>query len=104
MQSLHNDVKLYIYLLIHESRMKKLNQEYHSLYGSALDYSLYLKSKGLVVANYRYFDTSWIHNRLIFGCSVNSNSVCRRQYYKKTIEIPKRYHFSSGMDSLEGYK
>lgn len=103
MQSLHRDVDLYVHRIIHESLMKELNQEYHSLYGLGQHNEIYLKSKGLVVANYRDFETNWVQYNAIFGCAVNSNSVRRRQDNKNPIKVPNRYRFSSGMDSRTGY-
>lgn len=100
MQSIPKDIDLYVHRLIYESCMRELIQEYHSLYESDVYNQLYLKWKGTAVANYR--DVHPIENRLIFGCSHRYIGMIFKDGFG--VYVPRRYFFSSGMDSLEGYK
>lgn len=101
MQSIPDGMEVYVHRLIHESWMKELVKEYHSLYALGIQDRVYLKSKGCIVANYRDFVTDWGRYKCICGCSYYYG-IRRRD--GKSIEVPKRYFYSSGMISLYGYK
>lgn len=76
--------------------MKELVREYHSLYQIHMDNHPYIMYKGLFAANYRILSRD--HESSLLRCiwSIDSN--------KLVIELPKKYFFSSGLNSPKGYK
>ena len=102
MQSIPKDVDLYVHRMIHESLTKELDREYHSKYNySAITNALYISIYS-VGCNYRN-----IHKFGIDGCKFVSG-IWKPviPYYhnnNEPVRLPKRYFFSSGMNSLTGY-
>ena len=101
MQSIPKDVELYIYRLIHESLMKELVKEYHSLYkwGNQTLLGRGLVSTGtsldILVANYRdCTDYETIHTIL----------ESRWKPGRCIGFLPNKYFYSSGLNSPFGYK
>ena len=106
MQSIPDGVDLYVHRLIHESLMKEVIREYHSLYESDVDgYDMlgYKESTNFYAANYRTGPS--IHE---FNIMYRVNGLMHDYYDcdhsdEEVVELPKRYYFSSGMNSCTGY-
>ena len=103
MQSIPKDVDLYVHRMIHESLTKELDREYHSKYNySTLEDALSTSSYN-IGCNFRnihkfgidgYQSVSWICKPTVTPDRRDNNNLVR---------LPKRYFFSSGMNSLTGY-
>ena len=95
MQSIPDGVDLYVHRLIHESLMKEVIREYHSLYACGTNHHLYFKYDYSSCANYRH----------ITSClgGYNVHRVLFNPRDREDVKLPKRYFFSSGMNSLTGY-
>lgn len=97
MQSCPKEIDIYVHRLIHESLIKQVNNEYHFKYYLSNNDTLKIKNP-LGICNYRglgvhrktnfydWFIYKFNHEMIIY------------------VKIPERYFFSSGMNSLEGYK
>ena len=76
-----------------KDKIKIVNAEYHKLY--VYDDRLYLTYNGDQCANYRRLDSKSMFFDSIFLLWYIDEYIC---------EIPKRYIFSSGFISLDGFK
>ena len=97
MQSLFKEVELYIYRLIHDSLMKEIVREYHSLYYLKKDNN-YLSIKTInmsVCCNYRELEFMW---------SPTNHVICKLDDKYSGRILPEKYIFSSGLNSRLGYK
>ena len=105
MQSIPIDVKLYIHRLIHESLTKELVREYHVIYRCDDSYNSYMtffKVASQIAANFRHMRITCLSN-IIRGLSKNGIEI-RRNDNNEPVRLPKRYYYSSGKNSLIGYK
>ena len=104
MQSIQKDVDLYIHRLIHESLTKELVREYHVIYrwdDSDNRYIILFKNTNRIAANFRPLNNTSLAN-MIRGLSKYEIEI-RRNDNNEPVCLPKRYFFSSGMNSLTGY-
>ena len=102
MQSLPNELKLYIYRMIHEEYTKKLVSEYENV--------TYIDSYNELVLKMCIMPK----DRVGFGITFNVRDLRVQKHYHRiynakthyvsAVYLPKKYFFTSGMDSLEGYK
>lgn len=94
MQSIPKEVEWYIYRLLHESRMKQLLREYHSSYKWGTQY-LASRRNNMRTANYRN-TTGYEKIHLLLEP--------RWMQGIHTDFLPKKYFYSSGLNSPLGYK
>ena len=102
MQSIPDGVDLYVHRLIHESLTEELLREYHSKYICHVKTDQLLSSNNYIMCNYRNihklrFDS----DKFICGLSYASSTI-RLDDNNNPVCLPKRYIFSSGMNSLTG--
>ena len=103
MQSIPDGVELYVHRLIHESLTRELVREYHATYNCDRYNNIIFKNTyHHAVANFRLLNVTSFLNYI----SGLSKSSCGLRLYdnNEPVRLPKRYFFSSGMNSLEGYK
>lgn len=101
MKSIPKDVELYIYRFIHESLMKEIVREYHSLYKWT--------NETVVSAGLASVDTSTItpiaNYRFYTGYRTIHPILESRWKPGRCIGfLPNKYFYSSGLNSPFGYK
>ena len=97
MQSFPKDLKLYVYRMIHKSFMKELHIEYFSIYCISEMDVLKLKVKNRLItytANYR--DLQYIFDP-------TNEWISGLDFRHTQFTLPKKYIFTSGLNSRLGY-
>ena len=102
MQIIPSDIEIYVHRVIHESLTEELIREYHWKYNCSINTHALL-SGNYVMCNYRNIHKFGIDGyKFITGLLCDSPTI-RLHDNNNPVCLPKRYFFSSGMNSLTGY-
>ena len=102
MQIIPSDIEIYVHRVIHESLTEELIREYHSKYNYCIKTHVLL-SNNYVMCNFRNIHKCGIYGYIFIGGLLWESPTSHYHDNEEPVCLPKRYFFSSGMNSLIGY-